>query len=153
MSVIADNADGAYSANELETRALHAQAITVKTAPAPLKTWHDRLAHLNRNDILTMESKGLVDGLIITSHEYPCVCETCALAKATRDPFPKIATKKDYKPMEALHCDLQDYGVIAYDGARHNYLIKDDATRMAFAIQLRTNIDVTWKRSVVAFIK
>jgi hypothetical protein len=56
--------------------------------------------------------------------------------------------------MEALHCDLQDYGVIAYDGARYSYLLKDDATRMTFAIPIANKSDVYLEtKRIVAFIK
>lgn len=68
-------------------------------------TWHRRLGHVSIPRILRMASKGLVDGLNITSKKVYGLCESCLFGKAIRRPFDENLTHET-EVLERVHIDL-----------------------------------------------
>ena len=65
--------------------------------------WHDRLGHLSFQRMKLMSNLDLIPKSNI---DISTLCSTCASAKITKRPFPKI--EKSYKILELIHSDLCD---------------------------------------------
>ena len=57
---------------------------------------HQRMGHVNHEDLQRMVEKGMVTGINLDLSSKPEFCETCIKAKATRKPFPK-ESETEYK--------------------------------------------------------
>jgi len=49
--------------------------------------WHQRFSHLNLQDLILLQRKGMVDGLPVF-HNVKLECDGCALRKMHREEFP-----------------------------------------------------------------
>lgn len=68
-----------------------AAAMFVQVPKATLQQWHDRLGHLNFQDLLRMYSKGLTKDMEVVSKKLR-FCLSCAEAKQTKSKQPTVDT-------------------------------------------------------------
>eukprot|EP00253_Pinus_taeda_P035887 PITA_35887 len=70
--------------------------LNVKSAPhqalasstmTTVDLWHQRFGHINFNDLLLLQKRGMVEGLPVLKPVY-IDCDACALGKLHRDKFP-----------------------------------------------------------------
>ncbi|KMQ85203.1 copia protein [Lasius niger] len=93
-----------------------------------LKTWHERLGHINSKSICEMTKKGLVKGIQL-SKKKDFFCEPCQFGKLHWLPFK--GTLKSYQPGELICTDVcGPMSVHSLGGARYFVLFKDDASAM-----------------------
>lgn len=64
--------------------------------------WHQIFGHLNLQDIILLEKKGMVDGLSIF-HNVKLECDGCALEKMHKEGFPLHVNRKERDILELLH--------------------------------------------------
>ena len=66
--------------------------------------WHKRLGYFHHRDLLEMQSKKLVEGLVDIDDDMP-ICRACNFGKQHRQPFPKQACRAS-KKLQLVHTDL-----------------------------------------------
>ena len=72
---------------------------------APLKVWHERLGHVNRNSIEKMINNNVVSGISLTDRK-DFFCESCPLGKQHKACFQKKEINNDIAPGEIIYSDL-----------------------------------------------
>lgn len=82
------------------------QACVARQSATSLINWHFRLGHVNCKTIQRMASTNAVDGLVITNHDVPQVCEGCIYGKFSRCPF----HSRSEKPIEVGQVIVADVG-------------------------------------------
>jgi hypothetical protein len=70
-----------------------------------LETWHRRFGHISEAGVRELASKGMVEGLNITSLETRGRCEDCIYGKHTHQPFDEVVTPET-EVLERAHLDL-----------------------------------------------
>jgi transposase InsO family protein len=106
--------------------------------------WHERTGHLHAAGLSTWSSQQMVvDGPTIgplTARSLQC--EPCAMAKATRAPFPSKATRRATHPLELVHMDVWGpYGTASLDGYQYFLLIVDDYSRYLWVRFMRAKYE------------
>jgi hypothetical protein len=102
---------------------------------ADLATWHCRLGHASESTILSMASKGVVNGLIITGGKPEGRCED---RKQHAEPFDNAPVPKN--PLEIVHIDLMGpFRIKSLGGAKYTMTIDNSATSMGavYFLQLK----------------
>jgi transposase InsO family protein len=107
--------------------------------------WHQRLGHLNFASLkklfaeeLVREEQGVDCERISRALRDVSKCESCALAKSTRKPFPVNDATRALKPLELIHMDLCTMPQRSKDNAKHFLTIQDDSTRECWVFLLTT---------------
>ncbi|KAF8834173.1 hypothetical protein BDN67DRAFT_874740, partial [Paxillus ammoniavirescens] len=67
---------------------------------------HQCMGHMSFAATKAMVSKGLVEGVEITSYPNNEFCETCVKAKLTHQPFPDELKKRATKYSKCIHTDI-----------------------------------------------
>lgn len=77
--------------------------------PADLQLWHERLAHVNRRDIIQMARRGVVKGISesqVTEKNTNEVCKGCIYGKGHQAPLPKSSSTRTSAALELVHTDV-----------------------------------------------
>lgn len=83
------------------------QSLFTGTKDDRLTRWHQRLGHLNFNDVRKMHDKGMIDGMQMLRHatQNESRCEVCDLSKIHQLPFTNSKTvEKD--TLGLIHTDI-----------------------------------------------
>jgi hypothetical protein len=78
--------------------------LTSVTMPIEI-LWHQRYGHINHPDLLLLEKKNMVEGLLMLKNEN-VACDGCALGKMHRDEFPFNLDKKKRYVLDLVHTDV-----------------------------------------------
>lgn len=106
--------------------------LTVNTHQENL--WHQRLGHVNFEDLKSMVRKGAVVGVDLTKETG--LCKICPLAKSTRASF-KTSTRWTKSKLERIHMDLWGPSPVTTSGGNRYFLsIVDDFTRKVFTFPI-----------------
>ena len=54
-----------------------------------LSFWHRRLGHINKETLISMHSKGMINGLAVKGINNKVACDECLMGKQCRESFPK----------------------------------------------------------------
>lgn len=115
-----------------------AEANTVEN---DLKTWHDRLGHINQRSLQRMEDCGLIKNTNSESKDF--FCEACQEGKLHRKPFVKREHNKLWKTGEMFHSDVcGPMSTESIGGAKFFLTFKDEATNFRTVYFLRHKSDV-----------
>jgi len=117
--------------------------LTAKTSDEAW-VWHGRYGHLNFRALRDLGQEGTVEGMPVIDRVEE-FCDSCALGKQHRQPFPAVANHRDEKPLDLFHADL--CGQIrpkTLGGKNYFLLIVDDNTRYMW-IELLTTKDEAFK--------
>ncbi|KAL7288350.1 hypothetical protein TKK_0017683 [Trichogramma kaykai] len=109
---------------------------------APLKIWHERLGHVNRDFLCKTFNANAVTGANFTdSKDY--FCESCPVGKQIRLPFSRTRDhQRALAPGETLHTDLcGPMQTTSVGGARFFLLFKDDASNFRKVFFLKHKSD------------
>jgi hypothetical protein len=109
----------------LEPPTPNALAARSHNRPTDLETWHCRLGHVGEDAIKLLNSKSLVDGLVITSKETSGACEDCIFGKQTQHPFDKEVTPET-EVLERVHMDLWGPAHVMSMGGKQYMLLAID---------------------------
>ena len=71
-----------------------------------INIWHEKLGHLNEQDLKLMANRELVYGLNIKSDAKLSECEVCMREKLTRLPFPKTSENRTQDLLEIVYTDV-----------------------------------------------
>ncbi|PRQ54204.1 putative GAG-pre-integrase domain-containing protein [Rosa chinensis] len=80
--------------------------MKVKTTSDILELWHQRLGHINFQDLVKLSSKEGVRGLPKLSGQTDIVCEGCKLGKQIRSSHRVINEITTSQPLDLMHMDL-----------------------------------------------
>ena len=78
------------------------QQAMVAAGLTPEDLWHQRFDHLNLQDLILLQRKGMVDGLPVF-HNVKLDCDGCALGKMHREEFPLHVNRKERDILELVH--------------------------------------------------
>ncbi|CAB0030719.1 unnamed protein product [Trichogramma brassicae] len=109
---------------------------------APLKIWHERLGHVNRDFLCkTFNAKAITGANFTDSKDY--FCESCPVGKQIRLPFSRTRDhQRALAPGETLHTDLcGPMQTTSVGGARFFLLFKDDASNFRKVFFLKHKSD------------
>jgi hypothetical protein len=127
--------DGLYRIAGLE----HTAAV----APAKLKMkmsltqLHQCMGHISFAATKAMITKGMVEGIEITSSPDNTFCETCVKAKITQQPFPDQLNSRAIKYGERIHTDVWGPAKVQSLGKKQYYVtFMDDYSRETTVIFL-----------------
>jgi len=116
---------------------------TVAVAPAKLKMkmslmqLHQCMEHISFAAMKAMITKGMVEGIEITSSPDNTFCETCVKAKITQQPFPDQLNSRAIKYGERIHTDVWGPAKVQSLGKKQYYVtFMDDYSRETTVIFL-----------------
>ena len=100
--------------------------LSATTSAEQGRMWHDRLGHLNAQQMERLRSSGLIDGKVDEAFS----CDSCQVGKSHRTPMPTTATHRATRPLELVHSDVcGPINVKALGGIRYLLTFVDDFTR------------------------
>lgn len=106
-----------------------------------LELWHQRLGHINFQDLLSLSNKG-VRGLPRLSGKIDTVCEGCKLGKQTRSWHKAIYVVTTSQPLDLMHMDLvRPIQTESIGGKRYMLVLADDFSRFIWVNFLREKSD------------
>ncbi|GBM94824.1 Retrovirus-related Pol polyprotein from transposon TNT 1-94, partial [Araneus ventricosus] len=107
-----------------------------------LRTWHNRMCHINERYIIQTSMNKCVKGLPELKHS-DFKCEPCKLAKSRCKSFKPIGKIRSSKPLELLHMDLcGPFPDVAIGGHRYFLSIIDDFSRKVTTYPLKEKTEV-----------
>jgi hypothetical protein len=110
-----------------------------------LDLWHRRMGHLNEQSIRILE-KGLAKGLEVSGSTGAKVCESCAVSKITRRPFPKGEAVRAAQLLGVVHSDVcGPMRTPTLGGGRYFVTFIDDKSRTVFVYILTKKSEVLAK--------
>ena len=108
-----------------------------------LELWHQRLGHLNVQDVKKLSTEKMVDGLIIENSHAPTVsCEGCCLGKQSRVPFPKNSSSKKENILDLVHSDVcGPLNIVSVGGSLYFTTLIDDHSNFVWIYMLKHKSD------------
>ena len=92
--------------------------------------WHQRLGHLNGQQLNTLVERGLASGIKLSATSELSFCEGCVEGKMQRKPFEPLTRKQSKKKLELVHSDVcGPLQVGSIGGSRYFVTCIDDYSR------------------------
>lgn len=106
-----------------------------------LKTWHERLGHLNVNEIMKMCKNNVITGVDLSDIDR-FVCEGCAYGKHARLPF-RESNRKLEQPGDVVYSDVcGPFSVPSIQGMKYFVIFKDAVTSLTYVYFIKNKCDV-----------
>ena len=103
--------------------------------------WHQRLGHLNVNDIRKLSQNNVIVDLKSSNQGDKINCESCALGKMHQLPFPGESTSRADKAHQIIHSDLcGPMHVESMGGSRYLLTFTDDFSRYSVVYFLEKRV-------------
>eukprot|EP00731_Ephydatia_muelleri_P003605 Em0001g3605a len=113
---------------------------TDKTVSVDMQLLHERLGHLNRQDLLKLPNCTL--GITMTDSKLS-FCDSCAVSKSKRQPVNWKARERHTKPGQLIHTDINGpMEVTSLKGMRYIVCFIDDATRYGVIYLMKAKSEV-----------
>ena len=110
---------------ELKPPEPQASAARSHNKPTNLETWHCRFGHTSETGVWELLSKGMVEGLNITSLETQGCCKDCIFGKHARWPFDEVVTPET-EVLERAHLDLWGKACVQSMGGKSYMMLIED---------------------------
>ena len=92
--------------------------------------WHQRLGHLNRQQLNTLVNQSLASGIKLSTNSKLSFCEGCVEGKMQRKPFKPVVHPQSKKKLELVHSDVcGPLQVESIGGSRYFVTFIDDYSR------------------------
>ena len=75
-------------------------------SPHELDLWHQRLGHINENQVLQTVKNSLIKGINFSENDKLKVCEGCVEGKMSRKPFQSLGGIKTTRKLQLVHSDV-----------------------------------------------
>ena len=114
----------------LNCEAMTQERASVSLAGNKADLWHQRLGHLNEQQLKEMVSHDLVKGMELPKSAAISFCEKCVEEKMSRKPFKPVGDIRSTRRLERVHSDV--CGPMPTDsigGSRYFVTFIDDYTR------------------------
>ena len=124
-----------YLSGECVKSARHSAFATSASKETP-ELWHKRFGHLGYDNLARLRTQGLVSGINTTVDEFKAasvaqVCDSCALGKMHRHPFPSSSSKSK-RPLALLHTDVcGPLPVVSKGGSEYFVTVLDDYSKLS----------------------
>ena len=105
--------------------------------------WHQRLGHLNRQQLNTLVDRDLVSGIKLSTASKLSFCEGCVDGKMQRKPFKTVTHQQSKRKLELIHSDVcGPLQVESIGGSRYFVTFIDDYSRCVsvFFIKHKTEV-------------
>ncbi|KAM7466661.1 hypothetical protein LguiB_014223 [Lonicera macranthoides] len=100
--------------------------------------WHQRLGHINYQDLSHITTKELVKGVPKLGRVRDVVCDSCQVGKQTKTQHKKVKDVMSSKPLELLHMDLMGPSrTVSLCGKCYILVMVDDFTRFTWVSFLK----------------
>nr|GEU45805.1 integrase, catalytic region, zinc finger, CCHC-type, peptidase aspartic, catalytic [Tanacetum cinerariifolium] len=110
-----------------------------RATPTQAWLWHQRLSHLNFDNINLLSKKDIVIGLHKLNYVKDQLCSSCELSKAKRCSFKSKAVPSSKGRLNLLHMDLcGPMRVASINGKKYILVIVDDYSRYTWTLFLRS---------------
>ncbi|UYV68112.1 hypothetical protein LAZ67_5003088 [Cordylochernes scorpioides] len=107
-----------------------------------LRTWHQRLCHIDSNAIEKMARKELVIGLGISSRDKG-LCDDCCIAKSTKASHKNLGNIRSKQTLELIHTDICGPMPVKSTGGNRYFLsFVDDFSRRITVYLLKNKDEV-----------
>jgi len=107
----------------------------VKTANVSYRTWHDRLGHLDFEDLKKVEILGVVADRV---PREVAPCDVCTRGKMERLASPKDEHVKATTVIQRIHSNASGYYHTSYGGARYFVTFIDEYSNFVEAVPLKS---------------
>lgn len=132
--------DGLYVIKEQQVQS----AMISQQCNKNLMKWHQRMGHLNFEDLRKLKKKEIVDGLrdeLCVKNENP-VCEVCMKAKIHQQPF-RQSTRRENDVLDLIHTDIcGPFKTCSLGGAKYFATFIDDKSRYIEVAILKKKSDI-----------
>ena len=115
-------------------KTVHTYSLNLPIALASLKSWHERLGHLNSADILRLSNNTKGINLTNTS-EFDCT--SCILAKSKRSSYETSKNIQASSPREMIHFDFGVVNQLSFENHRYYLIFMDHATKYCWIFFLK----------------
>ena len=103
-----------------------------------LELWHDRMGHINKNSISTLQK--VVEGINTIKRVNHCL--SCAKGKQQREPF-KSRSSHSEDILDIVHTDVMEpFEIESIGGSRYICTFIDDKSRYAFVYMIQSKKEV-----------
>ena len=114
--------------------------------------WHQRLSHLNFNNINKLVVKDLVRGFPVLKFNNDTLCVACEQGKQHKHKHPIVIDLKIIEPLELLHIDLCGPSTVeTLNKMRDILVIVDDFSRFTWVYFIRLKSETA--QVMIDFIK
>ena len=108
--------------------------------------WHQRLGHLNSQQLHRMVDEGHVSGIKLSPLSNQPLCEGCIMGKMHRKPFKPVDHKQSTKKLELVHSDVcGPMQVESIGGSRYFATFIDDYTHLTSVYFMKHKSEVLKK--------
>ena len=127
----------------LKCEAIIQEQASVSVTKGKADLWHQRLGHLNEQQLREMTNHGLVKGMEIPKSAGLSFCEECVESKMSRKPFKSIGEIRSVRKLQCVHSDV--CGPMPTDsigGKKYFVTFIDDCSRYCKVYFLRNKSEV-----------
>ena len=105
-------------------------ALMVSGDLSDIDLWHQRLGHLNRQQLNTLVNRGLASGITLSTTSKLSFCEGCVEGKMQQKPFKPVMHQQSKRKLELVHSDVcGPLQVESIGGSRYFVTFIDDYSR------------------------
>lgn len=105
--------------------------------------WHQRLGHLNKQQMMEIIQKDMAMGISLSKQGTVSMCEGCIKGKMNRQPFKSVGEIRSKRPLELVHTDVcGPMRTESIGGSRYFVTFTDDCTRLCVVHFVRQKSDV-----------
>lgn len=138
VAMSARQENGLYLVEETEC---HSAMLQSRQDNALIK-WHQRLGHLNFNDVRCMKNKEMVIGINGNIENFNLVCEICEKAKIHQLPYAS-STRREKDILRLVHSDIcGPFSMQSLGGTKYFVTFIDDKSRYIYIKSLKKRSDV-----------
>jgi Reverse transcriptase (RNA-dependent DNA polymerase) len=125
------------------------ETIKIRPIYEPIEVWHNRLGHLNADDIIQL-AEDPRSGIKIKGSKVLPFCETCKLA-GSKKKLSKRPMRRSHRRGEFLHIDTGGGGETlgdpsdlppSFQGSKYFIVITDDATRFRWVFFIKEKSEI-----------
>ena len=134
----------------------HAEAFSTTAVDRnPPQLWHRHLGHPGKTQLAKLIGLGLLDDCPLqleSLQDLDFPCNTCALGKARKTPFPATPAPASRAPLELVHSDVMGpFTPLGIRGEKYIVTLLDDYSGLGevYPIQKKSDVFVTLRTALV----
>ena len=115
-------------------------------SPHELDLWHQRLGHINENQLLQTIKSSLIKGINFSENDKLKFCEGCLESKMSRKPFKSVGGIKKTRKLQIVHSDVcGPMSIQSFTGKLYFVTFIDDYSRCVKIYFIRKKSEVLAK--------
>ena len=142
---LTDNMYMLITDEEISTRN-HEAKKAENESPHELDLWHQRLGHINENQLLQTVKNSLIKGINLSENDKLKFCEGCVEGKMSLKPFKSVRGIKTTRKLQLVHSDVcGPMSVQSFTGKLYFVTFIDDYSRCVKVYFIRKKSEVLAK--------